>query len=207
MSQHQPIASFLDDLASSAATPGGGGAAALAGAMGAALISMVCNLTIGKEKYAEVEGEMKNVLAKSEALRQRLTELMGEDAEAFDKVMAAYRMPKGSDEEKATRSQAIQAGAKEATLVPLAIARACADVIELGQPTAELGNPNAIGDAGVGIICAKAGLKSAALNVFINLRIIKDNIFIGRHQAQIEAILANHEGLADEVYQIVIHKF
>lgn len=206
MSQHQPIGLFLDDLASSSPTPGGGGAAALSGAMGAALISMVCNLTIGREKYAEVEGEMKNILAKSEALRQRLTELMSEDIEAFDQVMAAYRMPKNSDEEKAARSQAIQAGAKEATLVPLAIAEACADVIELGRPTAELGNLNAISDAAAGVLCAQAGLKSAALNVFVNLKIIKDDIFVGRHQAQIEAILAKHEDLTDEVYQIVKHK-
>ncbi len=207
MIQHQPIGMFLDELAGSSATPGGGGVAALSGAMGAALISMACNLTIGRETYADVAEELKNVRAKSEALRQRLLELMAKDVEAFDKVMAAYRLPQESAEEKSARRQAIEAGAKAATLVPLATAEACADVLELGKPTAELGNPNVVADAGVGVLCAQAGLKGSALNVFANLKMIKDEVFVKRHQAQLEAILAKHEDLADEVYQIVQHTY
>ena len=115
------IEPFLDELASSAATPGGGSAAAIIGAMGAALVSMVCNLTIGKKKYAEVEGEMKDVLAKTEALRKKLTGMIEDDVKAFDAVMGAYGMPKETDADKAARDKAIQAALKLATDVPLGL--------------------------------------------------------------------------------------
>src|ERR671925_443302 len=122
MSNNQTVQAFLDELASAAPTPGGGGAAALSGAMGAALVSMVCNLTIGKEKFAGVEAQMQEILSQSEALRTRLTGMIEEDVAAFDTVMAAYRLPKDNDEEKAARIAAIQQASKEATLVPLAAA-------------------------------------------------------------------------------------
>ena len=99
------IEPFLDQLASSAATPGGGSAAAIIGAMGAALVSMVCNLTIGKKKYADVEGEMKDVLAKTEVLRKKLTAMIQDDVKAFDAVMGAYGMPKETDADKADARQ------------------------------------------------------------------------------------------------------
>jgi formiminotetrahydrofolate cyclodeaminase len=194
---------FLDELASSSSTPGGGGAAALAGAMGAALVSMVCNLTIGKEKFAGVEADMQELLAKAEDLRARLTEMMAEDVRAFDMVMAAYRLPKGTDADKAARTDAIQEASKKATMVPLAAARACADVIELCGPAAEKGNPNVVSDAGVAVLCAQAGLKSAALNVLINLGAIKDQDFAGKHRAELDRILSEHDSLANEVYQLV----
>lgn len=206
MSNDQTIQSFLDALASSASTPGGGGAAALAGAMGAALVSMVCNLTIGKEKFAAVEGQMQQILAQSESLRTQLTGMMAEDEAAFDLVMSAYRLPKNSDEEKAARTAAIQDASKKATLVPLAAARACAAVIDLCPPTADMGNPNVISDAGVAVLCAQAGLKSAALNVLINLGAIKDQAFVAQQRAELDNILAKHETLANEVYALVKSK-
>ncbi len=206
MSNNQTIQSFLDALASSASTPGGGGAAALAGAMGAALVSMVCNLTIGKEKFAAVEGQMQQILAQSESWRAQLTGMMAEDEAAFDMVMAAYRLPKNSDEEKAARTAAIQEASKKATLVPLAAARACAAVIDLCRPTAEMGNPNVVSDAGVAVLCAQAGLKSAALNVLINLGAIKDQAFVTQQRAELDNILASHEALANEVYELVKNK-
>lgn len=206
MSNTQTIQSFLDALASSASTPGGGGGAALAGAMGAALVSMVCNLTIGKEKFAGVEGQMQEILTQSEGLRAQLTGMMAEDEAAFDLVMDAYRLPKNSDEEKAARTAAIQAASKKATLVPLAAARACAAVIDLCRPTAEMGNPNVVSDAGVAVLCAQAGLKSAALNVLINLGAIKDQTFVAQHRAELNNLLASHEALANEVYEFVKNK-
>jgi formiminotetrahydrofolate cyclodeaminase len=206
MSDTQTIESFLDALASSASTPGGGGAAALSGSMGAALVSMVCNLTIGKEKFAAVEGQMKEMLAQSEALRAKLTAMMAEDVAAFDLVMDAYKLPKNTDEEKVARSAAIQAASKKATLVPLAAAKACAEVIDLCGPTATMGNPNVISDAGVAVLCAQAGLKSAALNVLINLGAIKDEAFVVQHRAELAHILASHEALANEVYELVKNK-
>lgn len=206
MSNNQSVQAFLDELASAAPTPGGGGAAALVGAMGAALAGMVCNLTIGKEKFAGVEPQMKEILAKTEYLRAQLTAMMAEDVDAFDGVMAAYRLPKATDEEKAARTAAIQEASKKATLVPLAAARACAEVIDLCRPTAEMGNPNVVSDAGVAVLCAQAGLKSAALNVLINLGAIKDEAFVTQHRAELDNILARHVPLADEVYELVKNK-
>lgn len=203
MSNSQTFGAFLDVLSSDAPAPGGGSAAAAAGAMGAALVSMVCNLTIGKEKFAAVDAQMKTILASSEALRAKLTRMMQEDVEAFEVVMNAYRMPKNTPEEKAARSAAIQAGSKQATLAPLETAKACAEVITLARSAAEMGNPNVASDAGVAVLCAQAGLKGAALNVFINLGSIKDKAFVAEHRAEIEAILANHDALANEVYTAV----
>jgi formiminotetrahydrofolate cyclodeaminase len=193
---------FFDELAAGTSTPGGGSAAAAVGAMGAALVSMVCNLTVGKEKSAEVEMQMKNTLARSEALRAELTQLIAADAEAFNTVMAALRLPQNTAEEKSTRREAIQAGTKKATLTPLATARACAEIIELCQSVAEMGNPNAISDAGAGVACAQAGLKAAALNVLINLSSIKDEAFVSTRRAELDRILSKHN-LADEVYESI----
>ena len=116
--ENDSIQTFLTELASAAPTPGGGGAAAISGAMGAALVSMVCNLTIGKKKYVEVEAELKDVLARSEGLRAGLTGMIAQDVAAFDAVMGAYGLPKGTDEEKDARNTAIQAALKEACDVP-----------------------------------------------------------------------------------------
>lgn len=203
MAGEQSLQTFLDELASSASTPGGGGAAALLGATGAALVSMVCNLTIGKPKFAEVEAQMRELLAKSEGLRAELTRMMAQDVEVFDNLMAAYGMPRETDEQKAARTAAIQERTKAATLVPLAAARACAEVIALCRPAAELGNPNVISDAGVAVASAQAGLKSAALNVLINLGAIKDEAFAQQHRAELDDIMARHNQLADEVYALV----
>ncbi|MBE7471201.1 MAG: cyclodeaminase/cyclohydrolase family protein [Anaerolineales bacterium] len=203
MSNDPTLHTFLDELASAAPTPGGGGAAALSGAMGAALVSMVCNLTIGKEKFAAVEGRMQEILRQAELLRARLTQMIEDDVVAFDTVMAAYRLPKASDEEKAARTTAIQEASKNATLVPLAAAHACAEVIDLCRPTAEMGNPNVVSDAGVAVLCAQAGLKAAALNVLINLGAIKDEAFVAQHRAELDQLLAGHEVLANEVYELV----
>lgn len=199
------IQPFLDELAGGTPTPGGGSAAAAVGAMGAALVSMVCNLTIGKEKFAVVEAQMKNTLARSETLRAELTQLIDEDAAAFNAVMAAFRLPKATDEEKAVRSEAIQTATQKATLTPLATARTCAEVIELGQLAAEKGNPNAVSDAGAGVAFAQAGLKAAALNVLINLLPIKDKAFVSTHQTELDHILTKHD-LADQVYESVKSK-
>jgi formiminotetrahydrofolate cyclodeaminase len=202
MSLQGSVQPFFDKLAGATPTPGGGSAAAAAGAMGAALISMVCNLTIGKEKYADAEAQMNDVLARSEALRVELAQLIDEDAEAFNTVMTAFRLPKNTDEEKTTRKEAIQSATKKATLTPLATARACAEVIELGQVAAEKGNANAISDAGAGVALAQAGLKSAALNVLINLPAIKDEAFVSTHQTELQEILSKHD-LADQVYEAI----
>lgn len=202
----QPVTTFLDALASSAATPGGGSAAAIMGAMGAALVSMMCNLTIGKKNYAEVEGEMRAVLDETESLRRRLADMVAEDIAAFDGLMAAYGLPKDTDAQKAQRSAAIQTGLKAATIAPLACARASAEVIALAQRAAMVGNTHVISDAGVGALAAQAALRSAALNVYINVPSLKDAAFATACRDEIDALLASAVPLAEQTYDLVRSK-
>jgi methenyltetrahydrofolate cyclohydrolase len=197
------IEPFLDALASSKATPGGGSAAAIIGAMGAALVSMVCNLTIGKKKYADVEGEMKEVLHKAEALRHKLTGMIEDDVKAFDHVMAAYGMAKETDAEKTARDKAIQAALKQATEVPLRCCHAAREVIELAAIASEKGNLNVISDAGVGVLAAYAALRSAALNVFTNAKIITDKAFAEAKVKELEKLLAGAETATEKAYGVV----
>lgn len=137
MIQDQPIQQFLDELASKSATPGGGSAAAIMGAMGAALVGMVCNLTVGKKNYEAVEAEMADVLARADALRAQSIDMIRADIEAFDRVMAAYALPRETEEDKVARSTAIQEALKAATEVPLACARLCLDIIGLSETAAQ----------------------------------------------------------------------
>jgi formiminotetrahydrofolate cyclodeaminase len=197
---------FLDELASKSATPGGGSAAAVMGAQSAALTSMVCNLTIGKPKYAEVELQMQELLAKSENLRQVLIGMIKADVDVFDRLMACYGMAKETDEEKTARSAAIQNVLKEATEVPLACAKACAEAITLSRIAADKGNTAVISDAGVAVMAGYAGLKSAALNVYINAGSLKDREFAEAKLAQLAEILHNADVSTEEVYQLVKNK-
>lgn len=200
------IQTFLDELASKQSTPGGGGAAAVSGAMGAALISMVANFTIGKKGFEDVEAESKEILAKSEQLRADLTDAIKDDVDVFNRVMASYGMAKETDEEKAARSAEIQAALKAATDVPLQCAKLCKEVIDLSQPIADKGNNNVISDAGVAVLAGYAGLKSAALNVYINIGGIKDQEFADDRRQQLESLLEGMESLKDEVYEVVKNK-
>jgi formiminotetrahydrofolate cyclodeaminase len=197
---------FLDELASSAPAPGGGSAAAVLGSMGAALVSMVCNLTVGKKKYADVQGDIEAILEQSEGLRLKLLDLMEADVEVYTGVSEAFKMPRGTDEEKATRTAAIQEALKAATLVPLDVAQACVDALALCTPAAEKGNVNAVSDAGVAALAAEAGLRSAALNVLINLGLIKDQGFVDEQQAKLDSLLKDKPALKEEVYALVVSK-
>lgn len=178
MLTNKTINDFLDELASNSPAPGGGSVAALAGAMGAALASMVCNLTIGKKKYAGVEGEMKSVLEKTEKLRAQFTMLVDKDTQAFNEVMGAFALPKDTDEQKSKRSSAIQSATKVATAVPLEVMRRCIEGLKLAKVVAEKGNSSSVSDAGVSAIMLNGGLESAALNVQINLGSLQDKEFV-----------------------------
>lgn len=202
----KPVSQFLDELASSAPAPGGGSVAALSGALGAALVSMVCNLTIGKKKYADVEKDVKVLLEKSEGLRHNLVDLLQSDVEAYTAVSQAIKMPRATEEEKAARAGALQKALKGATEVPLQVAQACVEVIALCQPVAEKGNKNAVSDAGVAILMAEAGLRSAALNILINLGWIEDQSFTAKKQGQLDALLEGKPTLRDQVYDYVVEK-
>jgi len=202
----QKVTEFLDALASNAPAPGGGSAAALSGALGAALLSMVCNLTLGKKRYADVQEDITELVGKTEALRHRLTDLLEADVEVFTGVSAAYKMPRETPEDKAARSAAIQDALKVATQVPLDVAKACVDVIELCTQTAEQGNKGAVSDAGVAVLMAEAGLRSAALNVIININAIKDEAFSTKVQGELDALLEGRSALKEQVYDLVVEK-
>ncbi len=206
MIKDKSIQIFLDELASKSSTPGGGSAAAIIGAMGAALISMVANFTVGKKGYEDVDAESQDILNKSEELRNQLTDMIEADVDVFNRVMSAYGMPKETEEEKATRSEKIQAALKEATDVPLACAKAAAEVIKLSKPIAEKGNKNVISDAGVAVLAGQAALRSAALNVYINIGGIKDEEFANDRQKQLEDTLVGMDALTEEIYELVKSK-
>lgn len=206
MIKDKPIQWFLDQLASKASTPGGGSAAAIMGAMGAALVSMVCNLTIGKEKYAGVEDEMKEVLSRAEALREQMTDMIRQDVAVFDQVMGAYGMPKDTEEQKIARAEAIQKALQAATDVPLACARTSVEVISLSRTAAEKGNLNVISDAGVAVVAAYAALQSAALNVYINIGNIRDQSFAAERRAELERLLQGADSEAEAIYSLVKSK-
>jgi len=199
----ETLGKFLDELASSAPTPGGGGAAALSGAMGAALVSMVCNLTIGKKNYEAVSEDLAKVLAKAEELRAALTNGIDEDVVAFNSLMATYGLPKATDEEKAARAAAIQEALKAATLAPLQTCKTCYEVIELAKEAADKGNVNVISDAGVAVLAANAGLRSCALNVYINAKGIKDRDFAEKQLAEVNALVAKAAAETEAVYEVV----
>lgn len=203
MAKNETIGKFLDDLASERPTPGGGGAAAVMGAIGAALVSMVANLTIGKKNYEAVEEDLKAARAEAERVRAELTAAIEEDVVAFNSVMGAYGLPRATDEDKAKRSEAIQAALKDATLAPLRAVKACFEVILLSEAAADKGNLNVISDAGVAVLAANAGLRSAALNVYINAKAIKDRAFAEEQIAAVEALLAQAAEKTEAVYATV----
>lgn len=170
----QGIGDWLDRLASKSSTPGGGAAAAMNTAVAAALISMVCNLTIGKPRYVEHELTMVDVRSRAEELRREAVELAEADAVAFDAVMAAYRLPKSSEAEKTARKSTIQQALTGAAAVPLRLAQVAADVIALAGRIMDGANVNVISDVAVAADSARAGLSSAITNVEINRAALTD---------------------------------
>ena len=206
MVKDNTIELFLDDLASQKGTPGGGSAAALIGAIAAALVSMVCNLTIGRTQYRAVEEELKFVLTKAEELRRDLTKMIETDVRAFDGVMRAYRMPRLTKDETATRAQVIQTALKTATLVPMRCCRACREVIILGRVVGDKGNRNVVSDAGVATVAAYAALRSAALNVFTNAKVITDRIFAEKQLVELEQLLSEADTATEASYELVKKK-
>jgi len=197
------VSAFLDELASSSPAPGGGSAAALSGALGAALTTMVCNLTIGKKKYVEVEGEVKKIKTEAEKLRTRFTELIDEDTQAFNKVVEAYALPKDSEAQKTLRGAAIAAATKEATLIPLEVMKHCIDGMALAQQVASSGNSNSVSDAGVSALMLHAACEGAALNVKINLKALADSDFIDWKSNEVGSLLKTSRMMVEETMEMV----
>jgi formiminotetrahydrofolate cyclodeaminase len=200
---NQSVQTFLDELASAEAVPGGGTVAALSGALGAALVAMVCRLTIGKKNYEAVSAEMQTILPRAEALQRELTDLMQADTDAYARVMDAYRLPKATEEEKTARARAIQAALRHAADVPLRVAECCVEVLTLVRVVVEKGNVNATSDGGVGALMAHAGLRGATYNVLINLNGIRDDAFAQERRARVTELAAEAERLAREISSLV----
>jgi len=203
---NKTLTSFLDDLASNTPAPGGGSVAALAGALGSALASMICRLTIGKKKYAEVGEEMEAVFAMAEDLRMKFLHLVDTDTDAFNKVMDAYSLPKDGEDKKALRNAAIQAATKEAALVPLECMKHGIDALALARTVALKGNQNSVSDAGVSALMIGAGIEAAALNVKINLSGITDTDFVEWKSSDVASILRTGREATEEILSIVEEK-
>lgn len=203
---NKSLNAFLEELASNSPAPGGGSVAALSGALGSALTSMVCRLTVGKKKYAEAEEEMKSVLAMSEKLRTIFTRLVDTDTDAFNKVMEAYSLPKESDDQKALRNAAIQEATKEAALVPLECMKHGIDALALSRAVAQRGNRTSVSDAGVSALLIGACIEAAALNVKINLTGIADVEFVEWKTSEVSSILKTGKDAVEEILGIVEEK-
>lgn len=174
------IKDFLAETAGNAPVPGGGSISALNGAIATALTEMVANLTIGKKKYADVEGQMKTIATEAALIRERLIRDIDRDSEAYDRVFAAFKLPKETEEQIADRSRTIQDATKEAAMVPMQVAEEVASVMETIIYVAHKGNRNAVTDACVAMMTARTCVLGALLNVRINLGSIKDEVFVER---------------------------
>lgn len=197
--QRLSLGQFLDRLASADPTPGGGGAAALAGALAAALVSMVCRLTVGRERFAAVEAQARWLLEESESLRAELARAIDADAEAYARVAAAYRLPRGTEAEKAERARALQEATLLAARPPLEVAAACGRVLDLAEAGVEVLNPGPISDVEVAAHLALAGLRSALANVEINRRGLKDEHAAAELAGRMQALSAGREAQAARI--------
>ncbi len=186
----QPLQDYLHALASEQSTPGGGSAAALSGAMGAALASMVCRLTLGKEAYAGVRQEIEELLRRAENLRSRFQQLFQEDIEAYGRLSASYKLPHETSEERAARSAAIQEQLVEAALVPLEVAERAAELVQCCQRIAEIGNAAVLSDVAIGAILASGAGEGAALLVRFNLRAMKNDELVAGLGKRLSGALA-----------------
>ncbi len=190
---------FLEQMASNAPVPGGGGASALVGALGTALGNMVGSLTVGKKKYADVEEEIIELNEKADALRRELLELVEKDAEVFEPLSKAYGIPKDDPTRDAVMAKVL----KEAAEVPLAIMRKCCEALELIAVYGEKGSRLAVSDAGCGASMCRAALESAALNVYINTKSMKDRELAEQLNREVLEMLEKYGQMAAEIYETV----
>lgn len=168
------LQTYLDDLASAKSTPGGGSTAAVSGAMGSALVCMVSRLTLSKADYAPVHAEIETIVARAEGLRSRFQELMQADIDAYGKLSAGFKLPRSTPEEKAMRTQAIQASLVDAALVPLEMADLAVELVQYCQRVAEIGNKNVLSDIATAAMMASSTATGASWMVYANTNSLKD---------------------------------
>lgn len=194
---------YIDDLAAKKSAPGGGSAAALSASLGVALLSMVANFTLGKEKYKHVEKDVEAILTCCETLRKKLLDLVDEDVYGYELVCAAYRLPKQSDEQKQKRALEIQRGLKSAMSAPFEVCRASFEALKLTGELAEKGNNNLISDVGVAVSFLHSAFQSALLNVQINLDDIKDEDYVAKTKKILEPWEEEVSLLSEKVWNSV----
>ncbi|MFD3155762.1 cyclodeaminase/cyclohydrolase family protein [Haloimpatiens sp. FM7330] len=195
---------FIDVLASKAAVPGGGGAAALAGAVGTALGSMVCNLTIGKKKYAQYEDIVKSILLKAGEIQKELLKMIDEDAENFLPLSKAYGMKKDTEEQKKLKEETLEKALKQACEVPVSIVKKTYEAIKLHEELVDKCSKLAISDVGVGVQCLRSAIIGAQLNVIININSIKDKEYVEKVKKETEHLVEEGIEVSDEVYDKVL---
>lgn len=200
----QKTTDFLEQLSSSAPIPGGGGASAAVGAFASALGLMVTNLTVGKKKYADVEEEILEIREKLEQKKQDLVRMVDEDAEAFEPLAKAYRMPKETEEEQAEKEKVMEAALKNAAEAPLCIMKTIVDIMEMIRVLGGKGSRLAVSDAGVAILFAQAALEGASLNIFINTKMMKDQEEAERLNYLADQLIATGKELKETTYDAVL---
>jgi len=193
----------IEESASDAPTPGGGSVSAMVASLGTAMVAMVSNLTIGKEKYADVQDEVTDIKDQTYKLLANLEELVTKDMAAFGEFMRVIKMPKDSEEQKQKRTEEMQKAYIFATDTPLEIARTCLEALKLADKLAGIGNKGAISDVGVAAYVGEASLKSALLSVDINLPGIKDKDYVAKASQEKEVLISQSEELRAKVIKVV----
>ena len=199
----QTCGAFLDALASKAPTPGGGGASALAGALGAALCTMVGNYTVGKKKYADVEEDVKALMAKAEDIRARLLAQVDADAAAFEPLSRAYAIPKDDP----TRGEVMEQCLRDAAAAPMAILRLCCQAIDLHREMLDKGSVMMLSDVGTGVVLCWGALYGAALNVKVNTKSMADRAYVEAMNNQVDELVNRYWKVAEQVYEAVMGRF
>ncbi len=202
----KPLRFFLDQLCSKSPAPGGGSASALAGATAAGLSGMLAALTINKKGYENTQSEMKEILAKAENLKEDLLDLLQKDTEAFNDASKAFKMPSGTDDEKAEREKAIAAGLKKATEVPLSIMEKSLETALIAERVLKKGNKMAITDGAISALFAEAAVVGAMFNVRINLNWMKDTEYIEATEKRLGEILEKVHSIKEEAVSYTIEK-
>lgn len=194
---------FVDALASKAPVPGGGGAAAIVGAVGMALGGMVGSLTLGKQKYAEVQDEIIRLKSSADKLQQELLDMVDEDAKVFEPLSIAYGLPSSTKEEQAEKERVMETALKAASEVPFHIMESVLESIDVIERFSKIGTKIAISDAGCAAACCKAALSAASLNVFINTRRMKNREYAEQMNKRAEELLQLGTIKADAIFDTV----
>jgi formiminotetrahydrofolate cyclodeaminase len=197
---------FLEAVAASSPTPGGGSVSALAGSLGAALVEMVINLTVGKKGFEEKEPELQKIREEAHSCREALTAAIAQDSLAYQTVMNAFLLPKKTEEEKRKRKEEIQVALKKAADPPLFTTATSLKVMQLCREAVEKGNPNTISDAAVGALLADAAMGGGIFNVLINLSALEDKHFVEKMKKELQRLEAEGEAIKKAVLSRIKEK-